>query len=257
MEGRGDPDPNVGSLSTGCTPCGIHGASTATFRAKGSLFKKPNFSFTWEGHVEVVANMFFKTKINAKKTTNGEVVIVDQPIGAINIAGILVLGPELTLLGRADVAVLGDVDVVADISASLPHFRAYYSSIDPKSVTGFEPVYGLKTNADVNFDAKIAVGLTPKLAVVAKVFGFDLSRSSLALEASAALAFGVHASAHATAANGAKPAAGAQAQACVELDMGMRLIGELFGKSKDLVSVPMRPLVNKCIGAAAATPKLH
>ncbi|KAJ8331333.1 hypothetical protein BDV3_000863 [Batrachochytrium dendrobatidis] len=241
----------VGTLTTGCDPCGIYGQSVATFHAFGGLFETPGVSLNWEGHVQLTANMLFRLKANVN-VEQSEVTLVELPITPINIPGFLVVGPELMLNGRADVAILADIDVHANFTAALPHFRAFLSSSDPKNITGFVPVYSLRTDAHVEIDANIKVALIPKLALVAKIFGKDLLHTSLSLDNTADLKIGLHAKTNKTiTSTDGKPldpriSGDASANGCITLSVGTTLIGELFTIKKDLITIAPKKIIDKC-----------
>ncbi|KAL2917024.1 hypothetical protein HK105_203456 [Polyrhizophydium stewartii] len=244
------PIANVGTLSAGCAPCGIHGASTAAFNAKGKLFKKPNFTLSWSGSVRAEAKLVLNANVQPGVPPQNAV-LFDLPINAINIAGVLVLGPEISLSGRADAVVLGTTGVTADFTASMPNFSASISNVDGKSVTGFTPVFGFKTDANANFDAELKLGLTPKIAVVARVFGFDLGHTSLSLDATADLKFGAKAGAGAAGSTDPKgTSTSAGASVCFSADAGLRIIGELVGFTKDLFTLPPKTIIDKCAKTA-------
>ncbi|KAH6601868.1 hypothetical protein BASA61_001668 [Batrachochytrium salamandrivorans] len=254
------PIADVGMLTTGCEPCGIHGESVATFRAFGGLFETPGVSFNWEGHVSVFANMLFNLDIK-KNIETGEVTLVELPITAINVPGILVVGPNLMLNARADVAILANVNVHANFSASLPHFRAFLSSSEPKIVTGFTPVYDLTTDASLDIDAHVKLALIPKIALSAKVFGAEILRTSLSLDSTADLKVGLHARAGVIVKSVPnKPTApstdgGIGVAGCINMSVDAKLVGEIFGIKKDLVTIPRKTIIDKCFSAKKRIPQ--
>ncbi|KAK5673611.1 hypothetical protein QVD99_001048 [Batrachochytrium dendrobatidis] len=48
-----------GVFRVGCNPCGIKAQTTLLFRAAGRLFKKPKYSLTWEGDIDMYAMLSF------------------------------------------------------------------------------------------------------------------------------------------------------------------------------------------------------
>ncbi|KAJ8328054.1 hypothetical protein QVD99_006221 [Batrachochytrium dendrobatidis] len=234
---------NVGILNAGCFPCGIHGVSAVIFRSFGKLFEKPEMSVEWTGHVEMEANIQFKLDVQAN-VQSSEVTIIEYPLTPINIPGVLILGPDVMLNARANSAILTDTHVQVNMTASVPNFRAFVSSAAPKDISGFTPIYTMSSDSHLMIDAKISISLIPKIAVVAKVFGSDLLHTSLKLDNRADIKFNV--AEDGSLSTGSQGKKAEHVKGCVSLGLGTKLVGEIFGISTDLVTVPTVVLVDKC-----------
>ncbi|KAH9265357.1 hypothetical protein BASA84_001626 [Batrachochytrium salamandrivorans] len=231
------PLAKVGTLTTGCTPCGIHGASTVIIRAFGGLYQKPGISMEWSGNLNMAATMSFDLQLGPGAKISSEVTLVEYPITPINIPGILILGPDVMLNARADIALISNTTVHATMSMSMPQFRAFYSSAEPTSVTGFKPIYDLTSDDHINMNGNVQVALIPKIAVVAKVFGTDFLHTSLGLDTTADIKFNVKSTGHVTERGTGRVGTTGKnrtTQGCISLAIGTKLVGEIFSISTDL-----------------------
>ncbi|KAH6577839.1 hypothetical protein BASA62_000656 [Batrachochytrium salamandrivorans] len=233
------------SIHMGCNPCTLKGESMIIIKANGRLFKRPEISVTWEGNVDVIAMISFKADVSMTKESN-EITLLQYPIGAIHIPGILTVGPTLTLNARGQVVVSGSVDADIAFSSSLPNFHAKISTIEKKRVSGFSPVYSITADVNAAIQGKAQLVLAPKLELSASIFNHKVEAISISLDAEMGMTFEMCAKLEAEGSSSKAISGSAEATVSVALDISTSVNANLFGSDISLYSSKSFEMFKKC-----------
>ncbi|KAH6575877.1 hypothetical protein BASA62_001734 [Batrachochytrium salamandrivorans] len=141
---------------------------------------------------------------------------------------------------------IGEIDIKSNLSAKLPHFRAYSSTFEGKNITGFEPIYSVSADASIDIDARIQIGIIPTLAMKASILAFDLLKTSIALDTQADLKLSIHGRIAVEKTDQTATSKAMGGQFCIGLAIGTRLVATIIGSVKVLFEIAPVTLLNRC-----------
>ncbi|OAJ38636.1 hypothetical protein BDEG_22547 [Batrachochytrium dendrobatidis JEL423] len=180
-----------GVFRVGCNPCGIKAQTTLLFRASGRLFKKPKYSLTWEGDIDMYAMLSFDIGVRLDKRLVS-IPIFEYPLTPIYIPGVLSLGPKLVFEFNMDASISAEVRSKANLTVSYSNFETSIASNEKNTYRGFNPVYTSNVEADkLVAETRLEFALSPKLKLAAEVFKFDLLETSLSIANKVGINFGI------------------------------------------------------------------
>ncbi|KAK5664393.1 hypothetical protein QVD99_000001 [Batrachochytrium dendrobatidis] len=226
-----------GVFRVGCNPCGIKAQTTLVFRAAGRLFKKPKYSLTWEGDIDMYAMLSFDIGVRLDKRLVS-IPIFEYPLTPIYIPGVLSLGPKLVFEFNMDASISAEVRSKANLTVSYSNFETSIASNEKNTYRGFNPVYTSNVEADkLVAETRLEFALTPKLKLAAEVFKFDLLETSLSIANKVGINFGIQKDISNLENIKRLDSGPTSFDVNLSVDVGMSLDGEVFGFSKVLYTI--------------------